>query len=519
MTMTRTLDTVIIGGGPTGLLLACELCLAGVRPVVLEALPAPSQEPKANGLLGQVVRVVDHRGLYERLGGGPGRPQPNSAYFMFAALSLDLSMLEPSPVHALLVPQRRVVQVLEERAVELGAEIRRGHELVGLAQDGDSVTLDVAGPDGADRLRARFVVGADGGHSPTRKLAGIEFPGVSYDRTITRSAHVTVPAGWLDPISGALRVPGHGAVVPFLPHRTEHGTFTYAPLPGQPALVVTIEWDQPEPETPMSLDEMRASVCRVLGVEVPLGPPDGEGPRALRRVAGANTRVAERYRDRRVLLAGDAAHVGTAGGSGLNLGLQDAVNLGWKLAAEIRGGAPPGLLDTYDAERRPAAQRMVMYTQAQGALTAPGPDVTALRTLVSELLRHRDTVQHLADLTAGTDVRYDMGVEGPHPLVGGFAPELDLETETGPARLAELTRSGRPLLLDLTDDRGLAGALSGDGVEAVTARVRGTAPPVTALLLRPDCYVAWATASPRPTAADLEALRAARARWFAAGAA
>jgi 2-polyprenyl-6-methoxyphenol hydroxylase-like FAD-dependent oxidoreductase len=503
-------DVVIVGAGPTGLMLACELALAGVRPIVLEHLTAPSDEPKANGLLGQVVRVVDHRGLYERLGGGPGRPQPNSAYFMFAALPLDLSLLAHSPVHALPVPQRRIVQVLEERAIELGVAVRRGHRLAGLAQDPDGVTLHVEGPDGTRQLRASCVVGADGGHSTTRKLAGIEFPGVSYDRTLTRSAHVSVPAERLDPGTGALRVPGRGALLPFLPHRTDHGTFTYAPLPGRPPLVSTAEWDQPEPETPMSLDEMRASIRRVLGADVPVGPPEGEGPHMLRRQVGGNTRVAERYRERRVFLTGDAAHVGTGGGSGLNLGLQDAVNLAWKLAAELRGGAPPGLLDTYETERRPAAERMVMYTQAQGALVAPGGDVTALRTLFTELLRSPETVRHLADLTAGTDVRYDMGIAGAHPVVGGFAPELDLETAAGRVRLAELGRTARPLLLDLTE----AGALASDGLDVVAARAVGDDPAVTALLLRPDGYVAWATASPHPTADDLETLHAARRRWF-----
>jgi len=506
-------DVVIVGGGPTGLMLACELALAGIRPIVLERLAAPSDEPKANGLVGQVVRLVDHRGLHERLG-GRGRPRPNSAYFMFAAMGLDLSLLEDSPVYALPVPQPRLVQVLEERATELGVEIRRGHELTGLTQDGDGVTLDFASEDGARRLRAAYAIGADGGHSPTRKLAGVEFPGYSHDRVIGRHASVSIPADALDPASGALRVPGHGGIMPFLPHRTEHGMFSYAPLPGRPPLVSTSEWDQPEPEEPMSLDELRASVRRVLGVDLPLAPPAGEGPHVLRRLAGGNTRVAERYRDRRVFLAGDAAHVGTGGGSGLNLGLQDAANLAWKLAAEIAGWAPPGLLDTYETERRPAAQRMVMYTQAQGALISPGPDVTALRSLFGELLRSPDTVRLLADLTAGSDIRYDMGVEDPHPLVGGFAPDLDLETASGPVRLAELTRTARPLLLDLTEEGSVATAAPRDGLDVVTARARGAAPAVAALLLRPDCYVAWATASPRPSAADRDALRAAWRRWF-----
>ncbi|GAA0826827.1 FAD-dependent oxidoreductase [Streptosporangium amethystogenes subsp. fukuiense] len=509
-------DVVIAGGGPNGLMLACEMSLAGVRPIVLERLPEPSQEPKANGLLGQVVKMLDHRGLHERLSGSPQPPQPNSGYFMFGAMGLDLSLLQDSPVYALPVPQRRIVQVLQERATELGVEIRRGHEVVGLSQDDDAVTIDVASPGETYQLRARYLIGADGAHSSTRKLSGIKFPGITYDRMTVCSAHATVPADWVDSATGALNVPGHGAVLPFLPHRTEHGGFSYAPMPGHPPLVSTTEWDLPESNAPMSLEELRVSIRRVLGVDVPLGPPDGAGPHVLRRLTGGNTRIAERFADGRVFLIGDAAHVyaATGGGPGLNLGLQDAANLGWKLAAEIRGSAPSGLLNSYETERRSAAQRMVLNAQAQAALIAPGSDVTGLREVFTELLRDQSTVQRLAELTAGADVRYDMGEREAHPLTGRFAPDMDLHTPTGPVRLAELTRTARPLLLDLTEEASLAEtlALRHDQVDIVTARSQTPAP--TALLLRPDCYVAWASASPRPDPMEIETLRAALQRWF-----
>ena len=510
-------DVVIVGGGPNGLMLACELALAGIRPVVLESLPTPSEEPKANGLLGQVVKMIDRRGLYERLSGVPGPPQPNSAYFMFAAMGLNLSLLQDSPIYGLPAPQQRIVQVLQDRAIELGVEIRRGHEVVGLSQDDQAATVDVAGTDGAYRLRVPYVVGADGARSITRKLSGIGFPGVSYDRRTTRTAHATVPAAWVDPTTGALDVPGYGPVLPFLPHRTEHGGFSYAPFPGHPPLVSTTEWDQPETETPISLDELGASIRRVLGADLPLSPPAGEGPHVLRRLTGGNTRVAEHFRDHRVFLVGDAAHVYAAGGGpGLNLGLQDAVNLGWKLAAAIHGNAGPELLDSYEAERRQAAHRMVVNAQAQSALTAPGSDVTALRELFTELLGHPNTIQHLADLTAGTDVRYAMGGPDTHPLVGRFAPDMELHTPTGTVRLAELTTAARPLLLDLTEDASAAQALAHchDQMDVVTAQPQHPAPAATALLLRPDCYVAWATAAPHPHPADLAAHRMATQRWF-----
>ncbi|MEV4457393.1 FAD-dependent monooxygenase [Microbispora sp. NPDC049633] len=509
-----TEDVVIAGAGPNGLMLACELSLAGVRPTVLDRLPGRTQENRANGLVGQVVRALDRRGLYERLSGSAEPPRPSPA-FVFGAMPLDLSRLDDNPVYGLPVPQRRIEQVLEERALELGVEIRRGHELTSLSQDEDGVTVEVAGPEGAYRLRTRHLVGADGGHSVTRKLCGIGFPGVTRDGSTSRGGHVTVPAELIDPVTGGLNVPGYGPIPPFMHHRTDHGLFVYAPFPTG-TLVHTTEWSQDGDDQPMSLDELRRSIRRVLGADLPFGPPEGEGPHQLRRLTGGNTRLAERFRDHRVLLLGDAAHVHSAiGGPGLNLGLQDAINLGWKLASEIHGWAPPGLLDSYETERRPAAERVVMHTQAQSALIAPGPEVTALRALFGELLRDERTVKHIADMMSGADIRYDL--EGTHPLTGRPAPDLVLETETGSVRLAELTRTARPLLFDLTPGAALAGALDGwhDRVDLVAAKPSREGLP-TALLLRPDCYVAWASDSPTPDAKERDALRTALTSAFGA---
>ncbi len=543
-------DVIVAGAGPNGLMLAAELALAGARPLVLERLSRPSTEPKANGLVGQVVRMLDRRGLYEQVGGSPGPPRPSRGY-MFGGLPLDLAALADNPLYVQPLPQARLTQILAGHAAGLGVEIRYGHEVSALAQDDDAVTATVTGPQGAYTLRAGYLAGADGGHSTVRKLSGIAFPGITEDDRVSRSATAQPPAAWIDPHSGTLTVPGYGPVPLFAHHRTDRGTFSFAPFPGRLPMVHTTEWGGVEPGAPdMTIEEMQASIHRVLGAEVPLTEAEGPGPRMLRRLAGGSTRLAERYRDRRILLVGDAAHVHSAvGGPGLNLGLLDAVNLGWKLAAVAAGRAPSALLDTYESERRPVAARVTMHTQAQSALLAPGSDVTALRVLFGELLTAPDTVQRIADLLAGADVRYVMpqspdggaetgtdtgtgaaGVLGGHRLVGRSAPELDLDLGTRRVRLAELTRTARPLLIDLTDDGAPAEALAphADHVDVHRARLCRQAPdavvaagtvaddavPVTAMLVRPDAYVAWASSSGRPAATELDALRHAAHHWF-----
>jgi hypothetical protein len=227
--------------------------------------------------------------------------------------------------------------------------------------------------------------------------------------------------------------------------------------------------------------------------------------------------LADRYRDGRVLLVGDAAHVHfVIGGPGLNLGLQDAINLGWKLAAVIRGSAPPGLLDTYGAERRPVGERVAMHSQAQLALLAPGAEVTALRELFTELMRDQHTVAHIANMMAGADICYDMGTESTHGLIGRWAPDLLLDSSNGPVRLADLTTTARPLLLDCTEDACLTSEADGwrDRVDVVAARTRDTS--ATGLLLRPDCYTAWATDTPHPDPDERESLHMVLSTWFGA---
>ena len=279
-------DVVISGAGPNGLMLACELALAGVRPVVLDKLPAPSDEPKANGLVGQVIRQLDMRGLYHAFGGDEGPPRPTYGW-MFAGMPLKFLGVEDNPMYALLLQQPRLVRLLEKRARDLGVDVRWGHELTAMTPGDTSVALTVATRGRAYRMDAAYLVGADGGRSMVCKTAGIDFPGAT-SPIVSRIAHVYLPEEWLVPGRG-YQIPGFG----------------------------------------------------LLGADVPLEAPRKPGSHALRRIDGMNSRQAEHYRLGRVLLVDDAAHVHSPmGGPGLNLGMQDAVNLGWKLVGVVNGWAP-----------------------------------------------------------------------------------------------------------------------------------------------------------------------------------
>jgi 2-polyprenyl-6-methoxyphenol hydroxylase-like FAD-dependent oxidoreductase len=497
-------DVVISGAGPNGLMLACELALAGVRPVVLDKLPGPSDEPKANGLVGQVIRQLDMRDLYHAFGGDDGPPKP--AYgWMFAGVSLNFLGLENNPMYALLIQQPRLVRLLEKRARDLGVDVRWGHELTALRAGDDAVTLTVSATGRPYRLDARYLVGADGGRSTVRKAVGIDFPGHT-SPIVSRIAHVYLPEELLVPGRG-YEIPGFG-LLPFGHNRFEAGTVIAFPIDPTRPMLGSIEygWTVGSADRPMTLDELRDSLRRIIGVDVPLQPPKGPGPHALRRLDGTNSRQAERYRDGRVLLLGDAAHVHSPmGGPGLNLGMQDAVNLGWKLAGVVNGWAPTDLLDTYESERYSVGERVMLHSQAQLALSAPAPEVNALRQLFGELVDKPGVTSHLAGLLAGSDVRYVVGDD--HPLSGLMVPDLVLDDGR---RVAELLHDARPVLLDLSG--GAASAVAAewsDRVDAVTATMEdGPA----AMVIRPDGYVAWA--ADEFEADDAERLRAALTRWF-----
>jgi 2-polyprenyl-6-methoxyphenol hydroxylase-like FAD-dependent oxidoreductase len=500
-----TTSVVIAGGGPNGLLLACELALAGVRPVVLERLPERAALAKANGLVGRVVQALDYRGLYERFSGSSSPPAP-APRFQFGALPLELSSVNSNALYTLPIPQRRMEELLEQRARELGVEIRRGHELTTMSQDGEQVSIGVSGPRGCYNLAAEFLVGADGGHSVVRGLCGIEFPGITDRGFVSRSGQVSIYPPVAVPGTGELEVAGAGRLRPATFTRTENGMFAYGMF--QPGLyrVAVYEW-APSPledSTSMPLDELRDAVRRVVGGDVPMSEPTGGESAALRRSTGINSRQAGRYRQGRVFLLGDAAHVHSGvGAPGLNLGMQDALNLGWKLAAQVNGWAPEGLLDTYHSERHPEGQRVIMHTRAQMALLSPGANITALRELFGELLRDRNNVRHVADLMAGADIRYDTRTsEPPHPMAGRWMPDLILPAGNNAARVAGLLHPAMPILLDLAGRTDLAETAKGwmDRIKVITALTADR--PADAVLIRPDGYVAWAAGSGTPRAAD-----------------
>jgi 2-polyprenyl-6-methoxyphenol hydroxylase-like FAD-dependent oxidoreductase len=504
------MDVVVVGAGPTGLMLAGELGQAGVRTLLLERRPEPSEMAKAGGLAGQILQLLHYRGELGRFREAsidPARPEP-APRFPFGGLHLDFTRLEDSPMRAMLLPQPRLEGVLAERAIERGADVRRGHEVVGLHQHDDAVTVEVRGPDGSYEEAARFLVGCDGGRSRVRDLAAIPFPGTSFPE-IERLASVTVPDSVTVLDDGGLDVPGAGKV-PFGYTATERGVFACSGMGGTMGVYTAeVEATEYDDDVPMTVAELSASVSRVLGIDLPLGEP-------LRMTRfGYSAKQADTYRDGRVFLAGDAAHLFPAGGVAVNAGMLDAANLAWKLAGSVQGWAPPGLLDTYSDERRAAAERTLLHTRAQVALRRGyGPGGDALRALFLELTTDEQPLHRLGALMAGTDA--GSPVSEVHPLVGTFATDRALRADHEDPRLAGVLRTGRPVLLDLADHpdlRDLAGQW-GDRVDVVSATIDER--PADALLIRPDTRIAWAATVDAPGETALPTLREALTTWFGA---
>lgn len=473
---------VIAGGGPTGLWLAAELRLGGTSVTILETRHERDPHSKALTLHPRTLEVLAMRGALEPFL-AEGRRIP-SGHFGALDERMDFAVLDTPYPFTLALPQARTEELLEEHAHAAGARIRRGHHVTGLAQDADGVNVEVNGPDGPYTLRADHVVGCDGTRSTVREAAGIDFPG---DAATTW--------GFLGDV--VLDDPPQGAVAAV---SGPTGGVMVVPMPGGIHRIVGGDPDSNGPAHPgeLTLDVLRAKVRRIAGTDFRMRDPSW-----LSRFGNA-TRLAAAYRKGRVLLAGDAAHMHyPAGGVGLNVGVQDATNLGWKLAATLAGTAPAGLLDSYHTERHPVGADLLRSTRAQTALmnaySAEGQD---LRALLSQLIATvPEFSRNLAERLSGLAVVYP-GPAHHHPLTGHRAPNLELSDGTD---LFTLLRSGRHVLLDFG---GAAGSVLPAAPHVVTHTVRRADPrpawaTVRAALIRPDGHVAWASAG-----SDAGALRA-----------
>ena len=493
--MERRVDVVVVGAGPVGLLTAIELTLAGAGVLVLERLPAPSTAIKALGIGPLGSEALMRRGMAQAIAAAEARTTAAIGRFTtqtgaalrgpasrfaghFAGLSLIRRDAQREPDRqARLVDQQGVEALLADRAREMGIVVRRGHDVVGLTQRADGVELEWTSPAGGGHVGCSHLVGCDGGRSPVRKMAGFAFPGTAPTATFYQAIATVdhpdrlLPVGW---------------------HRTAGGVFSYGPIPGR---LFMLDFSGPpvDRQAPVTRGEIEAVLRRVSGAEVRVTALEQAGRWA------DNTRLADTYRCGRVLLAGDAAHVHSPfGGQGLSLGLVDAANLGWKLAAVVRGAMPDALLDSYTAERRPVAEAVLANTLAQVAIMRPDPQAGAMRDLMASLMGLDDVNRLVGEMMTGLSTRYALGTgpdPGPDP---GLDPGLDIigrligdrpvgRHGTGPA-LYDLMQDGMGVLIDASTG-GRAARLVADGAWRIRCVATDAGP---SMLIRPDACVAWA---------------------------
>jgi 2-polyprenyl-6-methoxyphenol hydroxylase-like FAD-dependent oxidoreductase len=468
-------DVVIVGAGPVGLMLAGELRLAGVDVTVYERRTTPSGESRGLGFTARATEVFQQRGLLTRFGAAETSRQGH-----FGGIPMDFGILEGSHFGVRGVPQYHVERVLESWARELGATVLRGQEVVDLHTTPDGVAPVLDGPTGRTQPAAQYLVGCDGGRSTVRQLGGFDFPGTD----ATREMYLA-------------DVAGRGIRPRFIGERVPGGMVMAAPLEDGVDRIIVCEQGTPPPDGSHRLTFAEVADAWQLLTGESL---HGAEARWVSAFTDATRQVTE-YRRGRVLLAGDAAHIHLpAGGQGMSVGIQDAVNLGWKLAAAVNGWAPSGLLDSYHDERHPVGARVLRNTLAQGILYLSGQEIEPLRAVMSELIAIPDVARYLSGLVSGLDIRYDMGASG-HPLVGARMPDLALERSDGArTQVAEMLHAARGVLV-LADGSGDASDLRAgwsDRVDVVPGRwvPTGTAGGHTvpdSVLIRPDGYVAWAT--------------------------
>jgi 3-(3-hydroxy-phenyl)propionate hydroxylase len=469
---------VIAGGGPTGLMLAAELALASVDVAIVERrLSQDLPGSRAGGLSSRTLEVLDQRGIVDRFLAEGQKAQVTA----FAPAHLDISDFPTRHPYGLALWQKHIERILAGWVGELPVRFYRGREVTDFTQDDTGV--DIAVSDG-QVLRAQYLVGCDGGRSVVRKAAGIEFPG--WDATTSSLlAQVEMTE---EPETGIRRTPTGTHAIGKVEYEIKDGKVVYAKGGTVGVMLTEPQIGTSEP----TLRDLSEGLIAVYGTDYGI-----HSPTFISRFTDM-TRQAATYRKGRVLLAGDAAHVHSpVGGQGLNTGVQDAVNLGWKLGQVVKRTSPESLLDTYHAERHPIGARVLRNTMAQVALMRVDDRTEALRDTMSELLSMDEPRKRFAAMMSGLGIHYDLG-EG-HPLLGRRMPDLDLVTANGPLRVFTLLHDARPVLLNLGEPRGFEITPWADRVQLIDAKYEakwelpaiGAVAAPSAVLIRPDGYVAW----------------------------